>query len=329
MNHRFQLPCRTCIRQLFWNPALVGFVPLSNENTSLCPRSIGPDRLSPIASLGIRQGVSPCSPSSTSSPVSAFPRCCHRFGFELQTRIAFRPRRFARPRRFSPPIRQGFRLTSHHRSGWRRTCGLVASRCQSWGSMRFCRRIRWRQPLERHHCWHRSLLDTRTAIPRIDVLTPRRIPPICSRGASPRSLPPRTFRTPSIRDLPADSVASFVVRVVSMGRGPSRLCSADGSVPSHTVFGRTLAYPPWALFPFEVAFMSVLAFRPDSDDALHHRHPAFAYRCNRVHPIHCFTTTSRGSVRCAPCRVLNLCTRDPSFTSGARRLPRRAASSDG
>jgi len=97
-----------------------------------------------------------------------------------------------------------------------------------------------------------------------------------------------------------------------MGRGPSRLCSADGSVPSHTVFGRTLAYPPWALFPFEVAFMSVLAFRPDFDDALHHRHPAPAYRRNRVRPIHCCSTISRGSVRRAPCRVLNLCTRDPS-----------------
>jgi hypothetical protein len=157
-----------------------------------------------------------------------------------------------------------------------------------------------------------SLLDTRTATPRIEVRTPRRIPPICSRGASPRSLPPRTFRTPSIRDPPADSVSSLVILVVSMGRRPSRLCSADGSVPSHTVFGRTLAYPPWALFPFEVAFMSVLAFRPSFDDALHHRRSAPAYRCSRVRPSHCCSTISRGSVRRAPCRVRVLRTRDPS-----------------
>jgi len=71
-----------------------------------------------------------------------------------------------------------------------------------------------------------------------------------------------------------------------------------------------LAYPPWALFPFEVSFMSVLAFRPSSDDALHHRRSAFAYRRNRVRPIHCFHDCS-WSVRRAPCRVQFLCARDP------------------
>lgn len=72
-----------------------------------------------------------------------------------------------------------------------------------------------------------------------------------------------------------------------------------------------MAYPPWALFPFEVAFMSVLSFRPNFDDALHHRRSAFAYRCNRVRPILCLSTISRGLVRRAPCRVQFLCARDP------------------
>lgn len=53
-------------------------------------------------------GACPVSLSSTSSPVFAFPRCCHRFGPEQQARIAFRPRRFARPRRVSPPISRVF-----------------------------------------------------------------------------------------------------------------------------------------------------------------------------------------------------------------------------
>jgi hypothetical protein len=37
---------------------------------------------------------------------------------------------------------QGVALTSRHRSWCRRIRGLVASRCRSWGSVRFCRRYR-------------------------------------------------------------------------------------------------------------------------------------------------------------------------------------------
>jgi len=70
-------------------------------------------------------------------------------------------------------------------------------------------------------------------------------------------------------------------------------------------FQYSLAYPPWALFPFEVIFKSFLSVRPSFDDALHHRHSTFAYRRIRVHPIF--------SVRFAPCRVQLLCARDPSF----------------
>ena len=58
---------------------------------------------------------------------------------------------------------------------------------------------------------------------------------------------------------PKGSVSGSVLAVVSRGRRPSRPCSAGESVPSSTLFRRSLAYPPWALFPFEVAFRSILA----------------------------------------------------------------------
>jgi len=170
-------------------------------------------------------------------------------------------------------------------------------------------------------CWSLGF-----AVPRIEVRTPRRIPPTHSfRRVSAAvmrcrtiehvtvSLPPRTFQTPSIRDLPDVSVSRFAVPAVSMGCRPSRLCSVSGSVPSSVVLGRSLAYPPWALFPFEVAFRSILSDRPNFDDALHHRCSAPAYHCRCVRPIHCCSTISRGSVRRAPCRVQFLCARDPSF----------------
>ena len=79
-----------------------------------------------------------------------------------------------------------------------------------------------------------------------------------------------------------------------------------------------MAYPPWALFPFEVAFKLVLAFQPSADDALHHLRSTFAYRRIRVRPIF--------AVRRAPCRVQVLCARDPSHL-GNPTIPRRAAAS--
>lgn len=100
--------------------------------------------------------------------------------------------------------------------------------------------------------------------PRIEVHTPRRIPLTRSRGASPRSLPPRTFRFPSICDLPDSTVASVAVVAVSKGRGPSRPCSVSESVPSSTLFRCSLAYPPWALFPSEVAFCPMMPCITDS-----------------------------------------------------------------
>ena len=58
----------------------------------------------PTASLEIRRDSRPNPLSSTSSPASAIPQCCHHFGFEQQAQIAFRPCRFTRLRRVSPPI---------------------------------------------------------------------------------------------------------------------------------------------------------------------------------------------------------------------------------
>ena len=298
----------------------MGFAPLSNEGTSLSsslhrPRS----GCFPTASLEVRRpgqsrtwAVAPDSLSSTSSPAFAFPRCCHRFGPEQQARIAFRPRRFARPRRFTPPITRVFTRLLITVQGDEGLADLLRSaanrrvRCVSSASSGGV------SPAGDVIADGVCCCSLGLAVPRIEVRTPRRIPPTCSRSTSPWPLPPRTFRAPSIRDRPEESVSRFSVLAVSKGRCPSRLCSAGGSVPSKRRLKRLLAYPPWALFPFEVSFMSVLSFRPVFDDALHHRRPALAYRRNRVRPIHCLSTIARGSVRRAPCRVQVLCARDPS-----------------
>jgi len=99
----------------------MGFAPLSNAMTSLSSRSIGPGRcIFPTASLEIRRDSRPNSLSSTSSPASAFPQCCHHFGFEQQARIAFRSCRFTRPHRVSPPIARvltGLFVTLHSDEG--------------------------------------------------------------------------------------------------------------------------------------------------------------------------------------------------------------------
>ena len=99
------------------------------------------------------------------------------------------------------------------------------------------------------------LLVTRTGcFPASKFRTPRRVPLPRSRDASPRSLPPRTFRVSRSATLLDGAVAGSAIPVVSRGRRPSRPCSAVESVPPSAVFERPVAYPPWALFPFEVAF---------------------------------------------------------------------------
>jgi hypothetical protein len=82
---------------------------LSRTRGHFCrPRSIGPGRFVFRPPLLRFVRIFPDSLSSTSSPASAFPWCCHHFGLEQQARIAFRPCRFARLRRVSPPIARVF-----------------------------------------------------------------------------------------------------------------------------------------------------------------------------------------------------------------------------
>jgi hypothetical protein len=204
----------------------------------------------------------------------------------MACRIAFRPRRFARPRRFSPPIAQAFTrlfLTIHGAEGLAsllhlaadrrvRCVSAVSSRGASPGSPTIAGRV---------PCWSQRL-----RFPHSEVRTPRRILPACSSmccHTSPTSpsesdrvtalLASSDFAFLPIRDRRDDPVAGLVPVVVSRGRGPPRLCSAGGSVPAHTVFGRVLAYPPWALFPFEVYFVAIPFGLAGVGDALHHLGP--------------------------------------------------------
>lgn len=109
------------------------------------------------------------------------------------------------------------------------------------------------------------------AVPRIEVRTPRRIPPACSRSTSPWSLPPRTFRrlrsaTLPMSPFPCSSLLSYRRDLVPRGFAPL-------AGPYHRTSYEDVRWPtlPWALFPFEVAFLSFLSVRSSFDDAQHHR----------------------------------------------------------
>jgi hypothetical protein len=168
---------------------------LSRTRGHLCrPRSIGPGRFVYRPPLLRFVALSRDSLSSTSSPASAFPWCFHHFGFEQQAQIAFRPCRFARLRRVSPPIARVFTelvITVHGDEGLagllrpaaNRRVRCVSSAWSGGASPRNC------VIADTVPCWSLGF-----AVPRIEVRTPRRIPPACSRSTSPWSLPPRTFR---------------------------------------------------------------------------------------------------------------------------------------
>ena len=204
----------------------MGFAPLSNEGTSLSssfhrPRSV----YLPTAFLEIRQEVIPDSLSSTSSPAFAFQRCCHRFGPEQQARIAFRPRRFARPRRFSPPIARVYTelfitvqgdegLAGLLRPAANRRVRCVSSAWSGGASPKSC------VIADTVPCWSLGF-----AVPRIEVRTPRRIPPTCSRSTSPWSLPPRIFRrlrsaTLPMIPFPVSSFLSYRRDLIPRGFAP-------------------------------------------------------------------------------------------------------------
>lgn len=120
----------------------------------------------------------------------------------------FRPRGFAPPRRLPP----------------RRSRGLVASRCQPWGSSRFLRRSP--QTAEA------AMVDRRVPLRRTSH--PSKNPLDRSRAASPQPLPPRRSASCEAADLEA-LLHGRVRDVVHRCR---RLASC----------------PSWALFPSKVLF---------------------------------------------------------------------------
>ena len=145
-------PARPCGR--LGKPALVGFAPLPNGGHRCFPAPSAPvsSRRPPLLGFadpgkhGRSHVRGASAPSSTSFPTGALPAVLP----PLRRRAAKpssrnRPRRFARPRRFHLP----------------RTRGLVASRCRSWGSMRFCPRLRGASPANpaiagEMRCWTRE-----------------------------------------------------------------------------------------------------------------------------------------------------------------------------
>jgi len=123
------------LRSRLGSPALVGFAPLSNEKMSPSPRSIGPSRLSPTASLGIRQSL-------RSVPLHRL----HQAASALSAVLL----QSERPLPRSP--RADFAV-SHDFVGFfrRSTRRFVAPCCRSWGSMRFGACARWFcQPRNNH-----------------------------------------------------------------------------------------------------------------------------------------------------------------------------------
>lgn len=179
----------------------------------------------------------------------------------------------------------------------RRTRGLVASRCRSWGSTRFS-------------CWgggagpeslaiadvvlYRSRAFT---VPRVDFTPLGGFPPL---AAFRRFRRQTTFPSSSKRVTALLASVDFHVSVC-----PSRLCSASGSVPGAHPCGCSLAYPPWALFPFEVT-SSVLAFRWASS-AL----GAFVALTRVTDPFGGVSDPAVQQNR-APCRLPSPCIRGPS-----------------
>lgn len=220
----------------------MGFAPLSNGTTSLSTRSIGPgrwctDRLS-WDSSGPRV-------SRSWRVVDPFPFIDLIPGVRLpavfpplRTRAASSNRvptsSFCTTSSVFSAACQGSHLATRHRSGWRRTRGLVASRCQSWGSMRFCASSGGAGPMSDTIA---GIVHRRTrglAVPRIECSYPPEDSPCSQPWRVTALLASSDFAAPPVRDLPEASVSRRLARVVPMGCCPSRPCSVSRSVPSTT-----------------------------------------------------------------------------------------------
>jgi hypothetical protein len=286
----------------------------------------------PTASLEIRQGCCTLdSLSSTSSPASAFPWCFHHFGPEQQARVAFRPCRFTRLRRVSPPIArvftglfitvqgdEGLADLLHSAANRRVRCVSSAS---SGGASPRSNVIADTVP-----CWSLGL-----AVPRIEVRTPRRIPPTCSSMrcrifgfASPRSLPPRTFisfRSATFPMNPFPDLPFLPYRMDVVPRGVAPLAGPYHRASYEDVRWPTLPGPcSPSKFPScrflrsdRVPMMPCIIVAP----RLHTVAAAFAPSLVS-HDRSCV-----GEARSVPCPVP---VRSRPDCSGIRRIPRRAAS---
>lgn len=224
-----------------------------------------PGRWFPTLSLGIRPGCAHhhrhccrsdapqpdlSAPPSTSSPASTpaptLLSSLRSGGANLP--IPFRPHRFSRSRRLTPPI--GL-LAQASAPLLARIRGLVASRCRSWGSLRFSPSSGWlRHPTlaiaGRCAAGHaNSVSSQRVSYPSKDSPHPQ--PCRVSTTVASLMSASRAASIAASLPLPASTCVSRL-----RDAPPSRRCSADESVPAPAVSSEPPAYPFWALAPFEV-----------------------------------------------------------------------------
>lgn len=157
------------------------------------------------------------------------------------------------------------------------------------------------------------------AVPRIEVRTPRRIPPACSRSTSPWSLPPRTFRRLRSATLPMSPFPDLPFLSYRRDLVPRGFAPLAG--PYHRTSYEDVRWPtlPGPCSPSRSP--SCHSLRSDRASMM----PSitvcstFAYRRIRVRPI--FAVRRRS----VPCPVS--CALATRVASGIRRIPRRAACS--
>jgi len=228
---------------LFQIPRSVVSDPLSWDSSRLrfcrrhCCRSVGlqPDPATP---------PSTCSPASTPASAS-LPSLRSR---SATFTIPFRPHRFARSRRFSPPIAPFARSFAPSLAQDSRACCIPLP---ILGFAAFLSSIGW---------FHlpTPAVSGRCADGHANAASPQRVSYPSEDSPHPQPFRVSTIVAPMVfasREVPIDPspplpAPTHVSRLHDAP--PSRRCSADGSVPVCAVSSARPAYPPWALFPFEV-----------------------------------------------------------------------------